>query len=76
MQYASTLPSGTSDADARAAAKTKFIADLKTAGHDVENIGKGILDWMIQTAYTYSASTVAAIQAASGSAANEPHTNS
>lgn len=41
------------------AAKAKFIADAKTAGHDLENIGSGIVDWMIQTAYTVISGVVA-----------------
>lgn len=42
-----------------AAAKTQFIADAKTAGHDLSAIGSGIVDWMIQSAYTLIAGTVA-----------------
>lgn len=38
--------------DAFAAAKTQFVADAKTAGHDLSAIGSGIVDWMIQSAYT------------------------
>lgn len=44
-----------------AAAKAKFIADAKGAGHDLETIGNGIVDWMIQTAYTFVAGTFANI---------------
>jgi hypothetical protein len=39
-------------------AKAKFIADAKTAGHDLESIGTGIVDWFIQTAYTVVAGVV------------------
>lgn len=44
---------GKSGDPAFAAAKSQFIADAKVAGHDLENIGSGVVDWMIQTAYTY-----------------------
>lgn len=42
-----------------AAAKTQFIADAKTAGHDLTAIGSGIVDWMVQTAYTLISGVVA-----------------
>lgn len=59
VTYASTLSGGTDDT-MRTAAKTKFIADAKTAGHDLSTIGLGIVDWMIQTAYTFSVNVVTA----------------
>lgn len=59
---ASALSSGNDDA-AFAAAKAQFIADAKTAGHDLSTIGKGIVDWMIQTAYTFTANVIATASA-------------
>lgn len=64
VSFASALPSGTTDDAAFEAAKTKFVADAKVAGHDLSTIGKGIVDWMIQTAYTFTANVVAAASAA------------
>lgn len=55
--------SGQTGDAAFAAAKAKFITDAKAAGHDLETIGSGIVDWMIQTAYTFVAGTFANISA-------------
>lgn len=63
VSAASTLPAGTNSA-MFAAAKAQFIADAKTAGHDLETIGLGVVDWMIQTAYTFTANVVASAQSA------------
>jgi hypothetical protein len=54
---------GTSGDDKFAAAKAQFIADAKTAGHDLETLGKGVVDWMIQTAYTYAVNVAVALAA-------------
>jgi hypothetical protein len=45
--------------EAFATAKAQFITDAKTAGHDISAIGSGIVDWMIQSAYTIIAGVVA-----------------
>lgn len=48
----SALP-GTAETDTakRDAAKAKFIADAKTAGHDISAFGESILNFLIETAY-------------------------
>lgn len=58
VSVASALPGGTNSA-MFAAAKTQFLADAKTAGHDLSTIGLGVADWMIQTAYTFSVNVIA-----------------
>jgi hypothetical protein len=45
-----------------ATAKAQFIADAKTAGHDLTTISSGLVDWMIQTAYTTISGVVAQLQ--------------
>lgn len=55
---ASALPNGT-NSTMFAAAKATFIADAKTAGHDLGTIGLGVVDWMVQTAYTFSVNVIA-----------------
>ena len=62
------VPSGQSNGASFSQAKATFIADAKTAGHDLATIGGGVVDWMVQTAYTYSAGilTQVAAQAAKG----------
>jgi len=57
VSTASALPGGTNSA-MFAAAKTQFIADAKVAGHDLETVGLGVVDWMIQTAYTFSVNVI------------------
>lgn len=57
VSVASALPGGTSSS-MFAAAKTQFIADAETAGHDLKTIGLGVVDWMIQTAYTVSVNVI------------------
>jgi hypothetical protein len=59
VNYAATL--GQTGTTAQATAKTKFVEDAKTAGHDLTTIGSGIVDWMIQTAYTVVNGVVAQI---------------
>jgi hypothetical protein len=54
---ASAVPNGTNSA-MFAAAKAQFLADAKTAGHDLSTIGLGVADWMIQTAYTFSVNVI------------------
>lgn len=57
VSAASALPGGTNSA-MFAAAKTQFLADAKTAGHDLSTVGLGVVDWMIQTAYTFSVNVI------------------
>lgn len=52
------VPATLSGGAAIAFAKTQFIADAKTAGHDLTTLGSGVVDWMVQTAYTFSAGVV------------------
>lgn len=63
VSVASALPGGTSST-MFAAAKTQFIADATTAGHDLSTIGLGVVDWMIQTAYTFSVNVIASASTA------------
>jgi hypothetical protein len=53
-----SLATGATNADKFAAAKALFIADAKTAGHDLTVMGSGVVDWMIQTAYTFAAGVI------------------
>jgi hypothetical protein len=63
VSAASALSGGT-NSTMFAAAKAQFIADAKTAGHDLSTIGLGVVDWMIQTAYTFSVNVITATQTA------------
>lgn len=67
VAYASSITSN--DNAARDAAKAKFIADAKIAGHDLETVGLGIVDWMVQSAYTFTANVVAQLPTATPPAA-------
>ena len=48
-----------SNPEAFAGAKAQFLEDAKIAGHDLETLGRGVVDWMIQTAFIYAARIVA-----------------
>ena len=61
VSYASTLPTGTSNADLRAAAKAKLVADLKTAGKDVVAIGDSGIELFISLAYTGATAKIASL---------------
>lgn len=47
--YAQTLTDASSD-EKRTAASEKFVADLKTAGHDVESFGTSLVNFFIESA--------------------------
>lgn len=59
VEYASTL--GVANADAHAAAVTKFKSDLTAAGHDITTLATSTADLFIQVAYNYVKGTVASI---------------
>lgn len=59
VAVASALPGGTAST-MFAAAKSGFIADATTAGYDLGAIGLGVVDWMVQTAYTFSVNVISA----------------
>lgn len=61
VSAASALPGGT-NSTMFAAAKAQFITDAKAAGHDLGTIGLGIVDWMIQTAYTFTVNVITTAQ--------------
>jgi len=44
-----SLPNATGD-EKRAAAKAKLVADLKAAGHDAEQFGESVLNFLIEAA--------------------------
>jgi hypothetical protein len=61
VNYASTLPPGTSNDALRAAAVEKLKADLTAAGKDLKTIGTSSLNLFIEMAFTYVSGTISKI---------------
>jgi hypothetical protein len=47
-----------------AAASAQFVKDAATAGYDLTKVGSGVVDWFVQSAYTFTAGVFANIPTA------------
>lgn len=63
VEYASTLPAGTTQDALRSAAVAKLKEDLSATGKDLVSIGTSTLNLFIEAAFTYAQGTLTAVAA-------------